>query len=188
VEHGGATDFFKSDLVLLPDRKQGFVLLMNQDHQFDAYFAAIELRMGILDLMLGAPPHMNGVSMRTLGYATLGGFLLTCALVTRSLLRLRGWSRRARALSTARLIGAIAPHFIIPIVVLVAVYQIGARYLHRSIGLEYGPAMMPDLTLWIAVGTIPDALIGIYKVLSTISIRLAKPPRRLSHTMGQSVN
>lgn len=122
--HDGAGPTSMSQLVMLPGRDRGYVLVMNQEHLIDSIVVLPQLRAGLLDLLLGHPAVAGGTSVRLIGAVLLGIFVLAAGLVIRSLRRLRGWPRRARTMTRRELTRAIAPRFIVPAAIIVAVYQL----------------------------------------------------------------
>ena len=168
--HTGADPTFLSQLAVLPETGRGYVLLMNYEHLLDAVIVTPQLWMGILDLLQGRPPDTGGISMKLVGALTLAVFVIAVALSGRSLWRLRGWAERSRSLSVGRLVRTIAPHFVAPVVVIFAAYQLipllfgGRGFNVREIGVYY----MPDLLLLLALATIPDLVQGSYMLAAAV--------------------
>jgi CubicO group peptidase (beta-lactamase class C family) len=168
--HTGADPTFLSQLAVLPETGRGYVLLMNNEHLLDAVIVTPQLWMGILDLLQGRPSDGGGISMKLVGALTLAVFALAVVLSGRSLWRLRGWAERSRSLSVGRLVRAIAPHVVVPVVVIVAAYQLiplllgGRGFNVREIGVYY----LPDLLLLLALATIPDLAQGGYMLAAAV--------------------
>lgn len=170
--HDGADTTSMSQLAVLPDRDRGYALVMNQNHLIDGIVVLPQLQAGMLDLMTGRPAPGSGVSVRLIGAVVLVIFLVVTAFAVRSVLSLRGWTQRARTLTTRQLTRAIVPRFIAPIVTIVAVYQLGPLLLGRTFNVAWvGRWYAPDLLLLLAVATIPDLLQGLYMLGAAVAQR-----------------
>ena len=104
--------------------------------------------------------------MRTLGLVILGVLLVAVALTVRSLLRLRGWTRRSRGMTSVQLIRAIAPHVVVPALILFAVYRLAGPLVFGvdwAFNFRYvGAYMLPDIALLLLVAVVPDLLQAAY--------------------------
>jgi hypothetical protein len=83
----------------------------------------------------------------------------------RSFLRLQGWTERARAISAAALVRTVAPQFLIPAIILVAVHRFNGPLLFGTawaFNARYvGLSMIPDIALLLVVATVPDLAQGV---------------------------
>lgn len=135
-EHNGAAATFMGTAVLLPDSGRGYVLLTNQEHLLDWQFGFAELNTGVRNLMAGQAAAADdnssgGISSVAVGLGMLSVLLVVLALLVRSLLRLRGWRDRVRALPPGRLIREAASHFVFSVIVLIAVYLLAPTLFGR---------------------------------------------------------
>lgn len=175
--HDGADTTSMSQLVVLPDRDRGYALVMNQNHLIDGIVVLPQLQAGMLDLLTGRPASAGGMSVRLIGAVVLAIFVVVTAFAVRSALGLRGWGQRVGALTIRQLGRVIAPRVIMPIVTIVAVYQLGPLLLGRTFNVAWvGRWYAPDLLLLLAVATIPDLLQGLYMLATAVAQRAS--PRR----------
>ena len=172
IEHGGSLETFKSDLVFFPERQTGFVVLINQGHLLDAFISRPQLTEGLAALVLGDTPGTGGLSMNLLAAILVSGFLVTVGLMLRSLLQLSRWKEKAAAMSRGKLIWDIGSHFLIPTVILIVIASqmikiFGDRF-NPNVILQVVFNMLPDMGLWMIVGTLPDYGMGVYKLVSVL--------------------
>ena len=172
IEHGGSLEAFKSDLVFFPERQTGFVILINQGHLIDAFLSRPQLTEGLAALLLGKMPNSQGLSMNLLTAILVAGFAVTVGLMVRSLRQLLKWKEKAAAMSRGKLIWDIGSHFLIPTVILIIialqVVKIFGDRFNPSLILQVLFQMLPDMGLWMVVGTLPDYGMGIYKLVSVL--------------------
>jgi CubicO group peptidase (beta-lactamase class C family) len=178
IFHGGANETFATDVNIYPRADRGFVLLINQGHQFDHFVSAAQLRDTLEAVTLGRkpPPVSEGWSVRWpgwgLGLLTLGlGFMHL-----RNLIGLRGWRERARQMPVDKRIWDIGLSFLIPTVILVVVLsQVKAFYGYR---FNLWPTLanlrfvMPDVFILMLVSILPDYFQGFFKLFSLRKLKM----------------
>lgn len=171
IFHGGANETFRTEVNLYPTRQRAFVLLTNQGYQVDHFISAGQLTASVEALVLGNPPPSvaQGWSVQWIGWG-LGLLVLgLLGLHTRNFLALRGWSKRIRTLSPARQVLDVSISFLIPTVILLVIYsQVKAFYGDRFnllTNLIYLRQGLPDVFILMLVGTLPDYLQGILKII-----------------------
>ena len=178
--HGGLVETFSTDLALLPREHRGFVWLMNQAHILDP--ARIQLSRGMRDLVQGREPDSGGMSMKTLGLLILTVLIVLVAFAVRSFLKLRRWTERSRTMSRWGVAWKIAPHVIVPVVVLAVAYRLMGplvlgeprAFNFRNVGFYY----MPDVTLVILLAVIPGLVQAAYMSAAVAVDRVIKPAVR----------
>jgi len=170
IVHGGANETFRTDVNLYPKADSAFVMLVNQGHQFDHFVSATQVRDAIEAVVLGRTPApvSEGWSVRWMGWG-LGLLTLGLAIFQgRGLLNLRGWVKRARNLSKAKLAWDIGLSFLIPTAIIAVVLtQVQAFYGYR---FNLWPTLvnlrlvLPDVFLLMLVSILPDYLQGVCKL------------------------
>lgn len=180
--HGGADPAFSAELAVLPDRARGYVLLINSDHLLDLMVARPQIQVGMLDLLQDRTPTEGGLTMKTIGAATLLLTLLITVMAIRSAYKLRGWTARARTMSKAELLRAIAPKFLVPALVWLAIYQLSPLLMDgRAFNLRYvGAYFLPDLVILLVVATLPDVILGVYMLATALRARRTPPSANLT--------
>ncbi len=114
------------------------------------------------------PPVSQGWSVRWVGWA-IGLLCLGLVLLhTRNFLALRGWSERAQAMPTGKVILDISISFIIPIVILIIIFtQVRGFYGNRFnwlTNLAYFRLGLPDIFILMLIGVLPDLTQGFIKL------------------------
>lgn len=171
VFHGGANETFHTEVNLYPKRDRAFVLLVNQGHQVDHFIAAGQLTTSVEAVVLGrTPPVSQGWSVRWIGW---GAGILVLGLVvlhTRSFYVLfNGWIERTRRLSPLRKAWEVAFSFLIPTAILIFIIsQLKAFYGYRFNLLTtftYMRLGLPDVFVLMLIGTLPDYIQGVIKLI-----------------------
>ncbi|HSK65599.1 MAG TPA: hypothetical protein VK888_01615, partial [Anaerolineales bacterium] len=175
IWHGGANETFKTYVDIYPLRDMSTVLLINQGYMFDHLISSPQLFEGVEAIVLGQtpPPVSEGWSVRTIGWSLLLFVLLLGMYQLRNLLSLRGWTERARTWSTGKKIWDTALSFLIPTVILIVVFSQVKAYMGYRFNLTYQMATLfrtlPDIALLMVLGSVPDYLQGIVKLVWMLS-------------------
>ena len=182
IIHGGANQTFRTDVNLYPRADRAFILLTNEGHQVDHFVSAAQLTASVEAVVLGRTPLpvSQGWSVRWVGWG-LGILVLGLAILhTRNFLALRGWRERARRMTPARRALDVAISFIIPTAILVVVFwQVSAFYGNRFnlwTNLAYFRLGLPDVFVLMIVGTLPDYVQGVVKLVWAL-MGLPTPPK-----------
>ena len=171
IAHGGANQTFRTEVNLYPNSKRAFVLLTNQGYQVDHFISASQLTNNVEDVVMGRSPQpvSEGWSVRWVGWAIGALVLGLCVLHTHNFLSLRGWRERAVKLTPVRRTFDIAISFIIPVIITTIIFwQVSQFYGNRFnliSSLAYMRQGMPDIFILMLVGTLPDLVQGIIKVI-----------------------
>jgi len=185
IFHGGANETFRTDVNLYPRDMRAFVLLINQGHQVDHFVSAVQLRDSVEAIVRGRSPQplSQGWSVRWVGWG-LGVLTLGLVLLhVHNFLGLRSWTKRAMNMPKSKRIMDIGISFLIPtIILLVVLSQVRGFYGDR---FNLWPTLvnlrlvMPDVFVLMLVGTIPDYIQGITKIIlwqkSKTSHQLSNP-------------
>lgn len=170
--HGGADEVYTCQTALLKDRHRGYALLINQQHLIDGSVASVQLQTGMLDLLLGRQPDEGGISMKVIGIVTFAVFLVALVSTIRSFVRMRGWRLEARSLTVRQIAGRIAPHLLIPVLIIIVLYRfLGSVLLREPRAWNFrvvGAYFMPDIALLMLLAIVPDLLQGIYMTAAVI--------------------
>ncbi|MFV9504265.1 MAG: serine hydrolase domain-containing protein [Oscillochloridaceae bacterium umkhey_bin13] len=185
IVHGGATSAFRTEMNLYPQRQRAFVILSSQGHLIDHYVSAPQLARSVEAVVLGETPPLvsTGWSVRWYGWA-MGLLVLFLALIhLQSFRTLFGpWASWVQQQSPLRQAWSVALSFVIPSMILVVVYSqlqgfFGYRF-NLVTAVAMLPEMMPDLFILMLIGTIPDYLQGLIKLVWLIRLRQASQTNR----------
>jgi len=171
IVHGAANQTFRTEVNLYPNLQRSFVLLTNEGYQLDHFLSAGQLTASVEAIVTGNPPPPagQGWSVRWIGWG-IGIFVLAlCALHIRNFLALRGWRERMRRATAARRVMDIAISFLIPIIITcVVIWQVSNFYGNRFnllTSMAYMRQGLPDIFILMLVGTLPDLMQGVIKVV-----------------------
>jgi len=175
--HGGSDEVYSCQTALLTDQHRGYALLMNEQHLIDGMVASSQLQVGLRDLLIGRQPAEGGISTKLIGFVALAVFLISLVTTVRSFVRMRGWSREARSLKAPQIAWRIAPHVLIPVVILVVLYRfLGSLFLGEPRAWNFrvvGAYFMPDIALLMLLSIVPDLLQAIYMTVAALAHRPA---------------
>jgi CubicO group peptidase (beta-lactamase class C family) len=183
ISHGGANRTFHTYVDLYPNRDRGFVLIVNQGSQPDHFVSASQLFLGLDALVLGhnPPPIDQGMNVRWIGWGLLVLVLALIALHTWNFYQLRTWPARAQKMTLLRLIWDVAISFLLPsIIMTVVIIQVKAFYGYRFnpvVQMQQVFRMIPEVSLLILMGTLPDIVQGLIKLYWVVSGRV-RPTRK----------
>lgn len=178
IYHGGANETFRTDVMIYPYRERAFVLLVNVGHQLDHFISARQLTESVEAVVLGADPVpvSSGWSVKWIGW--VGGIfvLALVALHTRNFYALfNGWKESIRTMPTPKRLLDIAASFLIPTIILAVIfYQLKAFYGYRfnlAVTVAMMPQVAPDILILMLVGTLPDYVQGVIKLVWSLSGR-----------------
>jgi len=171
ILHGGANQTFRTNVNIYPNRDRAFVLLTNQGYQIDHFVSASQLSASVEAVVLGrTPPSIKqGWSVKWFGWA-IGLFVLgLCVLHTRNFLALRDWKERMSKVSKSKRTFDIAISFIIPVVInMIVIWQLSRFYGNRFnliTSVAYLRQGIPDVFILMLIGTLPDLIQGIAKII-----------------------
>lgn len=175
VFHGGASETFKTYVDIYPLRDMSIVLLINQGYMFDHTISAPQIFSGVEDIVLGRnpPPLTRGWSVKHLGWALLAFVLALTVFQTRNLLSLRSWKERTRTWTLSKKLWDTAVSFLIPTIILIAVFGGIKAYYGYRFNLTYQlvnmSRMLTDITILMIIGSVPDYVQGFVKLFWLLS-------------------
>ena len=170
IQHGGATETFKTFMDLYPSRKLGIVLIINQGYLVDHYISAEQLFGGVEQIVLGQgqPDVTAGYAVPQLGHLLLLFTLTLAAFQSWQLWRLRTWRERTQTMTARRRAVDISLNFLIPSAILAVVIWRLALFFGDRFNLMQQAAMLfralPDIGVLMLVGTVPDYAQGVIKL------------------------
>ena len=171
IIHGGANQTFRTEVNIYPKSNRAFVLLTNQGYQIDHFISAGQLTASVEAVVLGHTPPLarEGWSVRWIGWSIGLLVLGLCILHTHNFLSLRGWRERVAKLSPAKRIWDIAISFLIPIIITTVIFWQVSQFYGTRFNLissvAYLRQSMPDIFILMLIGTLPDLIQGIIKVI-----------------------
>lgn len=171
IMHGGANQTFRTEVNIYPNSSRAFVLLTNEGYQVDHFISASQLTASVEAVVLGGtPPSVKqGWSVRWIGWG-IGIFILgLCVLHTRNFLALHDWKERMSHFSMTKRLWDIAISFLIPVIITIVIFwQVSNFYGNRFnfiSSVVYMRQGMPDIFILMVIGTLPDLIQGIIKII-----------------------
>lgn len=175
IMHGGANETFHTDVNLYPRKNRAFVLLTNQGYQIDHFISASQLTNSVEAVVLGRQPASvkQGWSVKWFGWGIGALVFGLAALHTFNFITLRNWKKKTQKFSTTRKALDVAISFIIPAVILLVILsQVAQFYGNRFnllTSLYYMRKGFPDMLVLFLIGTLPDVIQGIIKIILCIT-------------------
>ena len=126
---------------------------------------------------------VGGISMKLIGMVTFVVFLIALVSTVRSFVRMRGWRLKARSLTTQQIMWRIAPHLLVPAIIIFVLYRFLGSVLLREPGAwnfrVVGAYFMPDIALLLLPAIVPGLLQGICMtaavMVDRVTCRTAQP-------------
>jgi CubicO group peptidase (beta-lactamase class C family) len=162
MQHGGDLDAFHADMVILPDLRQGFVILYNQNNLIYAMVTFNRIRDGVISLLTGGPAPFT-ISVTFFMRIAMVLFIVHVVLVVRMFVRLPEWQRRVRGWSLRRKALNIAANLIVPVLLLVVLPALTRLLIGRAFGWALLFNMLPVLVTWLFFVSIASAAYGLGK-------------------------
>jgi CubicO group peptidase (beta-lactamase class C family) len=147
IIHGGANEYFNTNVLILPERGLSVAMIINQDHMFKATYDYGPLFWGVVSHLTGRPIIQQRVSGVMIGYGVLVAFLAILYLSARGLLMLKKERERIARQSDKRRWLHLLSHVTSVGVTLVAVIVIGPALAGRGFDLHWFVGFYPDVAL-----------------------------------------
>jgi CubicO group peptidase (beta-lactamase class C family) len=175
LEHNGILSTFYAEAVLVPDTRQGLVLLYNTHSLAQDVLGFPQFKKGLLALLTGRQPPTGSLSVGTLGLIFATMTLLSVVIGVRSLLRLPHWRQQARARPLWRLLPGLVWVFV-PAALVLAMPALVLRTSGRAFGYLTLFRSMLDVMIWLSLWGVLGVLNG-----SARLVWLAQRAHRLEH-------
>jgi CubicO group peptidase (beta-lactamase class C family) len=170
ITHGGATEYFNTQVVILPESGLSVVMLINQDHMFKATYDYGPLFWGVVGLLTGHPLPQQQVSGVVIGYVVLVVFLFVLFFTGRGLLALRKERERLSGLPASRRWLSLLPHGIFILVILVVVTILGPFLAGRSFDLRWFIGFYPDVALLAGTALVAESIQALVKAVLILTL------------------
>ncbi|MCC6456702.1 MAG: beta-lactamase family protein [Caldilineaceae bacterium] len=167
LEHNGVLSVFYADMALLPETGDGLLLLYNTSSLASNSLAAPQIKSGLVALLTGTQPTTGGMSLRIVGALVGLATLIGAALAIRSLLRLPRWRQKAQALPAWRLLLGLTGTFT-PVLILLGLPSLVTASSGRAFSYAQLFRSMPDLFIWLGLGTVLGAINGVTRIFLLI--------------------
>jgi CubicO group peptidase (beta-lactamase class C family) len=177
ITHGGATEYFNTQVVILPERGLSVVMLINQDHMFKATYDYGPLFWGVVSLLTGHPLPRQQVSGVVIGYGVLAGFLAVLFFSGRGLLALRKEREHLSGLPASRRWLSLLPHGIFILAILAVVTIVGPSLAGRSFDLRWFIGFYPDVALLSGTALVAESIQALVKVVLILMMSPFRPAK-----------
>ncbi len=173
IIHGGANEYFKTDVVILPQSGLTAAMIVNQDHMLKATYDYGPLFWGVVSHMTGRPIIPQQVSGALLGIGLLAAYVVILFFSGRSSLKLRKIRGRLANMNPGRRWLGLLPHAIFILATLVAVTIIGPSLAGRGFDMRWFIGFYPDVAILAGTVLVLEIVQVLIKV--TFILRLTKP-------------
>ena len=146
-------------------------MLTNEGYQIDHFVSASQLTNSVEAVLLRRQPNpiSQGWSVKWFGWAIGIVVIGLVVLHTFNFIALRNWKKKTQKFSTKRKALDVAISFIIPtVIMLVILSQVAQFYGNRFnllTSLYYMRMGFPDMLVLFIIGTLPDLIQGIIKIV-----------------------
>jgi CubicO group peptidase (beta-lactamase class C family) len=158
IIHGGATERYYTQVVILPQSDFTAVMIINQDHMFKASYDYPALFWGAVDRLMGRPVTQQGISSVSIGWGLALAFIGIMIIEARGLLSLRKEPERLARLAPKGRWLRLLPHAIWSAATLLMVTVVGPALAGRSFDLRWFTGFYPDVALLAGVVLAAEAL------------------------------
>jgi hypothetical protein len=159
LEHNGILSTFYAEAVLVPDTRQGLILLYNIHSLAQDVLGFPQFKKGPLALLTGRQPTTGSLSVGTLELLFAAITLLSVVLGVRSLLRLPHWRQQARTRPLWRLLPGLVWAFV-PAALVLAMPALVLRTSGRAFGYLTLFRSMLDVMIWLSLCGVLGVLNG----------------------------
>jgi CubicO group peptidase (beta-lactamase class C family) len=162
IFHGGANEYFKSEVMLFPNQDLAVVLLINQMSLIQAFWGYPQIQYGLVDVLTGHTPE-PGLNTGLLGLGLLVAFLVTSFFAVRGVFRLRGWPERMANKTPVQRWRDVLGHLIFPLI-FIFLMPVGVQaWMQRGFTWQYAFTLVPDMMVWMTIGVGADLVQFVYK-------------------------
>ncbi len=163
VRHGGSLENYSSEVVLIPDRKYGIVILINQNHFVYNLAAYTGLTENIINLLI-AEKTQKILSMKTFFLILLLVALITIIKDIYQIINMEKWTKKMLKKSKLRRRVNIFKDFLIPVILLFGIPAGIEAILNRGFSFKLAFNLVPDFVSWFIVISFLSISKGILKI------------------------
>ncbi|MFP4200142.1 MAG: serine hydrolase domain-containing protein [Clostridia bacterium] len=185
VNHGGSLPGYSSQMVLLPDRETGALLLFNGNHLLYGMTAHGTLVEEMADVLRGREPE-GGSAVGTLAIASLVVFVLVVGTSLWSTFGLPHWRRNVGNYSRWKIIRDIFVPLAGSIAALTLPPWLMKTASDRAVTWEIFFSLAPDLGLTFLIPAVLGISVGLVRLMSAIGVGLAQRRRQAAYESGAS--
>lgn len=170
VEHGGSLFNYSSKAVLIPEKKYGVILLINQNHLIYNLFAYDQLKNNIVSYLLKEEINKS-ITMSKLFTILL---IIAIFLIIKDIYqiyRIKEWRNKIVNKSKSRIISSILKEFLIPVILIAGIPYLMQNILNRGFNINIAYNLAPDIFVWFVTISILYLFKGILKIFVLRSTR-----------------
>lgn len=162
IWHGGSNEFFKTEMILLPENNIGIALLINQNNFSSAFLLHNNLNDGIISILLEEPVKRS-LPVKTIELIFLFLFVVFIVHNIINQIRLKKWALNLDKKSNFKNILNATLKIVIPAIILVIVFIVMRIVFNRGVIISLMFQMQPDLMIWMATGILFALILSIRK-------------------------
>jgi CubicO group peptidase (beta-lactamase class C family) len=173
ISHGGDTERFHTNMLLLPEKNLSIVMLINQNHMIKDFSEYTTLFSNVVNLLSGNPSLEEKISSTVYGSGLFIIWLVILALAVRKVVRLPQWRAKMLTWDARQRQKDILKHLFSIVITIVIVVFVAPAILKSDFSLEWFVALMPDVAIIIATLILDDLLQVVLKLLAMSRNKLA---------------
>jgi len=193
IMHGGATECFNTQVVILPERGLSAVMIINQDHMFKATYDYPGLFWGTVDMLTNHPVTKQNISSVSIGWGLAIAFIIMFVSEARGLLELRDEPARLAKLPRKQQWLRLMPNALWIAATLLMATVIGPALAGRGFDLRWFMGFYPDVALLTGTALMGETIqagVKIYYVLidnSALASKMLETPQAHKEADGLGV-
>lgn len=173
ITHGGDTERFHTNMLLLPENNLSLVMLFNENHMFKDFSEYNTMFNGVVNLLSGNPLPEEKISSTLYGWGMFIVWLVILALAARKIIRLPQWRSKMLAWDKRQRRKDILTHlFSILITIVIVVLGVPA-IIHSNFSFKWFFGLVPDVAIIMVTLMLDDMLQIVLKLHAMSRNKLA---------------
>ncbi len=173
ITHGGDTQRFHTNMLILPERDITLVMLINQNHMLKDFSEYSTLFNNVANHLSGNPVIEEKISSTIFGWGLFIIWLVVLALAARKVVRLPNWRAKMLTWDASQRRKDILKHLLAIVITIVIVVFVAPAILQSGFSLEWFVASIPDVAIIIATLILDDLLQVVLKLLAMSRNKIA---------------
>lgn len=175
ITHGGATERFHTSVLLLPDQKLTWVMLVNENHLLKGMNEYDALFRGLTDLLTGHPVPARPLPSIVIGAGLFVILLWIVVSTVRDLVKLPAWRAGLPGWDARRRWKEILKHVFSIGLTILAVTVIVPAFLQRGFSWRWFAGFLPDVAIVVGALVFEDLIQIILKTCILAKNRIPCP-------------
>jgi CubicO group peptidase (beta-lactamase class C family) len=164
ITHGGDTERFHTNVLLLPEKKLSLVLLFNENHMLKDFNEYNTIFWSVASMLTDHPLPAQGQSSILYGWGLFAVWILVLGLAVRKIVRLPQWRSKMVSWSTSQRRRDILKHLLWITISILVVVVIGPALLQRGFSWKWFTGSLPEVAIIVGTLVLDDLTQIIFKL------------------------